>query len=594
MAPLINTVQYLVRHRFEKAVRRVLSKTPIGFGYGPSPHIPDPNPPYERNFHPQWIYRIRQNNSLINNAIEEKVNQVFRRGLGDWEEAYVAKCPHCREEFDSEEPFRDQLGEDGDLPEEVDFTVPRPCPNEECPSCDEQEGSDGLVEFETPDEDVKDWADEWLQQVNSRNVEDHHLEPKDFNSIGQDAVGVLREVSWDVESFDDAWILFEREYLTDPEGRIIDWDLKGVHRAPPEVMRYVVDPSTGDFGGKYWICVECRATDPDYRPETRDDAMKAHGAPRCSKCGNHTYEAYAVAKGEREYKEEDDRYYIRGEFYHDSLYAPSRFYGFSPIMTLWEEARTLEQMDKWYHDAYEERRAPKGAIIVSSTNDESTRAWNKGEMEKLRNDPNHIPLFINDIEEGKQDPLKFVELLASPADMQHMEMREWFMERISAKYGVTEVLMSGSPEASGLSQSMEVQVANRSAERLRRVMNDALHAILRQLKVDGWNLEIAEVEEEDEAQEAQLIQSELANARAALEVGLEVEWTDDNRAVIRPGDAELEQDGMGMDFGFPGAEDPEGPPIPEEDDFPGNDGEGGEPEAPPRPPEPPQPEEAEA
>lgn len=587
--PLIKTLRTTATARFEKAVRRVLTKTPLGFGYGASPHHAEPSPPYERqSFHPQWIYRIRNNNALVNNAIEEKVNQVFRRGLGEWEQAYVAKCPFCREEFDSEDAFREQLGEDGDVPEEIDFSKPRPCPNDACAT---QGSADPLVDFITPDEDARDEAAEWLEQVNGRNPIDAHLEPSDYNSVGQSVVDLLREWSWDVESFDDGWLIFEREYLTNREGHIIDWEVKGIHRAPPEVMRYDVDPATGDFGGQRWVCVECRATKANYEPETKHEATAAHGTPRCSGCGNVTYEVYAVAKGENDRQDEASRFYIRGEFYHDSLYVPSRFYGHSPILTLWEEARTLEQMDKWYHAAYEERRAPKGAIIISSTNDASTRAWNKGEMEKLRNDPNHIPLFINDIEEGKQDPMKFVELLSSPADMQHMEMREWFMERISAKYGVTEVLMSGSPEASGLSQSMEVQVANRAAERLQRVVNDALAAILGQLKVEGWELALYEVEEETEVQEAELVQAELANARAALEVGLEVEWSDDNRAVIRAGDAELEQggDGMGMGFGFPGGPDPNAP-APGGEGFPGTDEEeGGAPEAPPRPPEPPEP-----
>lgn len=67
-------------------------------------------PVYERQISPFVIKELAESEALINNAIEEKVNQAFRRGFTDWIKMFEAKCPNCSEEFQSKQPFIDQLG----------------------------------------------------------------------------------------------------------------------------------------------------------------------------------------------------------------------------------------------------------------------------------------------------------------------------------------------------------------------------------------------------------------------------------------------------------------------------------------------------
>jgi hypothetical protein len=173
---------------------------------------------------------------------------------------------------------------------------------------------------------------------------------------------------------------------------------------------------------------------------------------------------------------------------------------------------------------------------------------------------------MDDTEQGSGDPIKFVNLLETPAEMQHMEMREWIKERISGKYGVTAIMMDGTPANSGLSQSMEVQVSNRSADRLRKIFNNVfVPAFLGQIGVEGWYKDVAEVEEEDERAEAEKQQRELQIAQQAAQLGLKVEWTKDNTASVKPGQVEMEEGGgmggmgeMGDMLGDEGAEDPFG------------------------------------
>lgn len=565
-------------------------------GYG---QLNQPQPPYQRTFSPLWIYKIRRDSPLMNNAMRQKIWQTFREGFGDWEQEYDAKCPACEHEFEGLDAFREQEVDDDlvgspevlnpealklakdaldtadgtddleppepagggemdpqagpaapadpadDVSEaDIDLDQPRPCPE-----CEE------IVEMHTPDPAVKHEAQAWFDRANLRESRVDafcDLEPGDQSAIAQSFEEILEEIAWDIQSFDDGWMLFERSYLLDGEGRIVDYELESVQRGPPELLRWDIDEDTNEPGGNHWVCVRCRSADPQY------DAADEGG--RCDDCGNVLYPALAYAtETPAGQGGQPVEWFIRGELYHDSEYERKRYYGYPPVLTLWEEARTMEQMDRWYNDAYEERRAPRGALAVNAAHDAELRQFNRQQMEELREDPNYIPLFLNDHEE-EGDPIKFIELLSDPAAMQHMEMREWFLDRIAAHYGVTAVLMEGSPGDSGLSQSMEVEVSEKQAEHFRQILNGFVDAFLAQIGTPGWTRELQEVREDDPEREAQLQGQHLNNAQKALGLGAEVVWTPDDRAEIKPGDLDDPEQGMdmmGMDGGVQGPRGPE-------------------------------------
>lgn len=540
-----NRISKVVKRRAEDFVYSTLRKFggPLGYPSGGDAMKggKEIHPPYEREVPPRFIYNLRRNQALINNAVEEKVNQTFRRGFTEFEKAYIAKCPVCNTEYESIEPFRNQLGEAGEdiTEDDIDFSKPRPCPDDAC-------RSDGPVDFQTPDETERDDAENFVARANHRGRVDEFLEGNQQNSVGQTYLEVCKEVAWDVESFDDGWMLFERDYFTQGD-EIVGWKLNGVHRAPPELMRYDVGGEKmqdqkkvmNKKGHTHWACVKCRATTEGYRPQDHPGT--------CDECdAMKTYPVYAKMLDQP--GGEAREWYIRGEFAHASLYEPSKFYGFSPIISLYEEARVLEYMDSYYREAYEERRAPRGAMVVRSSNAESVRSFNQQQMEMLRNDPHHIPTFMDDTE-GRGNPLTWQPLLKEPAEMQHMQMREWFLQRISAKWGVTSVFQNATNE-NGQGQSMEIVVSNRAADRLRKVFNNVfLPALLSQLHIEGWTLEVAEVEEEDRMAEADLQGKFIRNAQIAQQVGAEVEWTEDDQLDIKPGMLEMPDEAMGGEGG---------------------------------------------
>jgi len=109
---------------------------------------------------------------------------------------------------------------------------------------------------------------------------------------------------------------------------------------------------------------------------------------------------------------------------------------------------------------------------------------------------------------------------------------------------------------------MEIIVSNRSAMRLMQIFNDTfIPAFLSQLKIEGWEIEVNQPEEEDEMAEAEQQGKWLKNAQIAQQIGADVEWTPRDTADIKPGmlepPEEEEGGGMGME-GMMGGGDEEG------------------------------------
>lgn len=505
-----------VKERAENFVFGVISKygyPPFGrTGYQRGGEVPV----YERQVSPQTLIRLSDQNAVVNNAVEEKVQQTFRRGFSPIEKRYEAKCPNCLEEFGSLSEFKlDDDVSDND----VDFSEPRPCPQ-----CDD------MVIFDRPDSERLDEIRSFFERANMRGRSE--LVPDRNNSISQSFLEVCREVAHDIQVFDDGWMIFERRYTLDEDGNVLEWELEEVFRAPPQMMRYS-QSREGKIGDEYWICIECRSKNPEsYSPETNPG--------ECEKCGNRTYECFAYLL--EDVHGEPYQFFTRGEFAHGSEYRPRFTYGYSPVLSIWQEASTLEEMDEYYYTAYDERRAPRGALVVRSSNAASVRSWNTEQMEKLNADNQHIPTFIDDTDNAG-DPIKYEPLLEDPAQMQQMQMRNYFMDRISAKFGVTAIFQNSS-SGSGTGSDMEIIVANRSMERLRSVFNDVfLPAIIGQIGAHGWTRRVAPPEEEDEQSEAQLQGRHLNNMQVAQQLGLEAEWTREDRANIKAGPISDDDDG---------------------------------------------------
>jgi len=102
-----------IRKRISKTAENFVYSTMRKFSVGMfSNSLNNPRageaPIYERQFSPYWIRAIANRQSLVNNSIEEKVHQAFRRGFDNWEKKWIAKCPECGKEFHTIQPLTNQ------------------------------------------------------------------------------------------------------------------------------------------------------------------------------------------------------------------------------------------------------------------------------------------------------------------------------------------------------------------------------------------------------------------------------------------------------------------------------------------------------
>ena len=152
------------------------------------------------------LYATVQESVILRTTIQTLAQEIFRRGYY-WEKKYHKKCNTCMEEYQHD-------------------TI------EQCHVCDS-------VDFKTPDADEIIYPRWMLEQR---------------NSMDQSFIDVMKEVEWDLDIVDDAFLVLVKEYFIDPEsGDIEFFRVKEILRGDPTFFRLVAD-KRGVRGGRYLVC----------------------------------------------------------------------------------------------------------------------------------------------------------------------------------------------------------------------------------------------------------------------------------------------------------------------------------------------------
>ena len=235
------------------------------------------------------LYATVQESIILRTTINTLCQEIFRRGYY-WKRKYHKKCIDCGEEFQHD----------------ID----------KCRVCDSDE-------LKTPNPDQIIYP-RWL--VEQRN------------GMDQTFMDVLREVEWDLNIVDDAFLVLLKEYYIDPQkGNIEFFRVKELLRGDPTFMRIVSD-KRGVRGGRYLIC-------PVHRDKTipfgKDEEKK------CEEGGLELQDVHYINTA----GSGKTQYYIDGEIMHTSKFNPSKLYGRSPVATMWRQAMTLTAMDNYMYTA---------------------------------------------------------------------------------------------------------------------------------------------------------------------------------------------------------------------------------------------------
>jgi len=417
------------------------------------------------------LYAVSSENLILRTVLTTLQQEIFRRGYY-WDKKFHKKCTGCEAEFQHD----------------VD----------ECKRC-------GNTELSEPDAEQLVYP-RWL------------LEQR--NSMEQTFMDVLREIEYDLNITDDAFLVLIKEYYMDPEtNELAFYRVKEVLRGDPIFMRIIAD-KRGVRGGRFRVC-----------PIHRDEVKSYSGEEKtCNTCGHELEDVHHVNTA----GSGKTQYYIKGEVIHVSKYQPSKLYGRSPVSTLWRQAMTLTAMDNYMYTAYSKRRIPRGILSVTTDNLESMKSFFKATDEKLERDPHYIPKI--GIESGSgRGGINWVKLMDSLEEMQYIAARDEMRQRIASFYGVSNVFMMDTGKSGGLNnEGMQILVTNRAVEFGHKVYTEHLFPMItEQMDVTDWKLTLYPNEEEDEVTRLRRDEMEVNIAQRMMMMGYKPQLAEDANRDIR-------------------------------------------------------------
>ena len=417
------------------------------------------------------LYAVSNENLILRTALTTLQQEIFRRGYY-WEKKFHKKCMDCDAEYQHDLEICKQCGNENLAEPNVDQLVyPR-----------------------------------WL--IEQRN------------SMEQTFMDVLREIEYDLNIMDDAFVILIKEYYVDPEtNEMAFYRIKEILRGDPIFLRIVAD-KRGVRGGRFRIC-------PIHRDVVRGHSEDERACPECGHKLEDVHHVNTAGAGKTQY-------YLEGEVIHTSKYQPSKLYGRAPVSTLWRQAMTLTAMDNYMYTAYSKRRTPKGLISVTTDNLESMKSFFKSMDEKLERDPHYIPKIGIESNSGRGG-VSWTKFMDTLEEMQYIAARDEIRQRIAAFYGVSNVFMMDTGKSGGLNnEGMQILVTNRAVEFGHKTYTERIFPrLMEEMDITDWKLTLYPNEEEDEVTRLRRDEMEVNIAQRMMMMGYQPELVEDNNRDIR-------------------------------------------------------------
>ena len=362
---------------------------------------------------------------------------------------------------------------------------------EQCVEC-------GSMELVKPDKKQLTYAQNFLS---------HYV-----NKSNQLFIDVLKEMEDDLNIMDDAYLYLVKEYYIDGNGDIKLQRIKEIYRGDP-VTTHIFSDEFGERGNKGFIC-----------PVQRDKLIiEPHET--CEICNATPRPVHYVNRVHGQ-----EEYYIEGEVVHFSKYSPSRLYGLSPVITLWNHITTLIAMENYVNQSYSKRRMPKGLLAVQTRNIDSMKTFWRAVKEKMEADPHFIPVMGIEAENGKGG-VEWIKFMDSLKEMDYTSVKDDLRDRISAFYGVSKIFMADNTTSGGLNnEGMQILVTNRAVEMAQNVYNKYVFPFLtKEFGLTDWELKLPPSEEEDEIANLRKREIEVNIAASIKNLGFEVDMDEKGR-----------------------------------------------------------------
>jgi rRNA maturation endonuclease Nob1 len=391
-------------------------------------------------------------------------------------------------------------------------------PVQECSRC-------GSVDLQIPDVKQLEYAEKFIEGY--------------VNKSEQLFIDVLQELEDDLNIMDDAYIVLVKEYFIDGNGKIRMHRVKELYRGDPVTM-FIYSDELGQRGTKGFTCVNHR----------RLISTEPHEL--CETCGSNLFPVHYVNRVNG-----DDQHFLKGEVLHFSKYSPTRLYGMSPVITLFNNIMTLIAMENYVNSAYTKSRMPRGLLAVQTRNMESMKSFWRAVKEKMEADPHFIPVMGIEAENGK-GAVEWIKFMDSLKEMDYIQVKDDLRDRISAFYGVSKVFMADNTTSGGLNnEGMQILVTNRAVQKAQTVYNNYVFPFLiKQFGITDWNLKLPPSEEEDEIAIIRKRELEVGIAGSIKNLGYEVEMDEDGNFTYSKPEPKPEEEGQPQGEGEPYEKDP--------------------------------------
>jgi len=377
----------------------------------------------------------------------------------------------------------------------------------ECVDC-------GSVELDKPDMKQLEYAKDFLEGY--------------VNCSEQLFIDVLKELEDDLNIMDDAYLVMVKEYYADNNNSVRMHRIKEVYRGDPVTM-HIYSNELGERGKSGFTCLRHR-----HRIHTTATEL-------CENCNSELYPVHYVNRVNGE-----EQYFVKGEVLHFSKYSPSRLYGLSPVITLWNNITTLIAMENYVNSSYTKARMPKGLLAVQTRNMDSMKSFWRGVKEKMEQDPHFIPVMGIEAEGGKGN-VEWIKFMDSLKEMDYIQVKDDLRDRISAFYGVSKIFMADNSASGGLNnEGMQVLVTNRAVEMAQTIWNNYVFPFMtEEFGITDWQLKLPPSEEEDEIAVLRKREIEVNVAAAIKNLGFEVDMDDEGRFIYTKPEPQPQEGGEG-------------------------------------------------
>jgi hypothetical protein len=225
----------------------------------------------------------------------------------------------------------------------------------------------------------------------------------DCNVFDQGLEEVLRQFHWDLNTVDDAFLYFSKEYYDTGDGGLRS-RVTEIRRINPALIEYDLD-ETGLPKNSHFFCPLHREQIKESPEECPEEDCKQKLQPAMYRYLYRT----------------EVHYFLDTEVVHLSKFNPTETYGWSPILTIFEKALTLIGMDRNLYRYFFERKMPASMVMVTTDDPESLKREREALAAKTRQDPNYIPVMGRVVERDQRQIMEKV----FPAILDNFGVTDW-------------------------------------------------------------------------------------------------------------------------------------------------------------------------